>query len=653
MNTLTSQDFFKNGHTPTSEVISFRKDKDHLASHSRVHNCVIDNYNNPERFESDTWVAIYGRHNSFDHNSLTGKRNRGVTLAVRLNTEESRENYHEIKNNYFGPRQNLGSNGGETLRIGTSHYSLTNSNTVVEGNYFDRCNGEHEIISNKSGSNIFRNNVFFECRGTLTMRHGQHTLVENNYFFGNRKPNTGGIRVINEYQTVRNNYLYGLTGYRFRGALVVMNGVPNSPLNRYNQVVDAKIEGNLVMDCDHVQLCAGSDEERSAIPVGTVMARNIFMGNTNLSPFTIYDDISGITFRENIINKEAILPIKKGFEKVGYNVIKNEKGISTPDPDLLQQINFPEVSVPVSKDETGAGYYTKTDLEVGFGSGQVIPVSPGTNTLIEAFGKSNPGDILQLEGEGKYLITKDFTIDHTVSITTPAGPAANVLSEKASFFRIENEGALELVNLRIDGSESPDQPGNAVVTTSKYSMNRNYRLFVRNCVVVDLDVNHSFDFLRIYQHTMADTLLIEGSRFTNVTGAVLSLDREVEDLGIYNVEDVIVTNSVFEKVQGPVVNLYRGGTDESTFGPIVRAENNRFIDCGRGKRNKTKASLKFHGVQNMLIEGCTWQNSAPLTLYLTNGEPIAIVKNSEFRQTPGIVSNNDQFTTENITLTDE
>ena len=45
------------------------------------------------------------------------------------------------------------------------------------------------------------------------MRHGHHTLVEDNYFLGNRKPNTGGIGIINEYQTVRNNYLYGLTGH--------------------------------------------------------------------------------------------------------------------------------------------------------------------------------------------------------------------------------------------------------------------------------------------------------------------------------------------------------------------------------------------------------------------------------------------------------
>ena len=122
---------------------------------------MFDNYNNPERFESDYWVGIYGKNNRFDHNYLTGKRNHGVTLAVRLNTEASRENHHRIDHNYFGHRPILGANGGETLRVGTSHYSLTNSNTVVEYNYFDRCNGEHEIISSKSCQNIYRHNTFY------------------------------------------------------------------------------------------------------------------------------------------------------------------------------------------------------------------------------------------------------------------------------------------------------------------------------------------------------------------------------------------------------------------------------------------------------------------------------------------------------------
>lgn len=228
---LVSGLVFKNGFTPTSSVISFRKSKSELANNSRVTETVIDNFSNPERFENDSWVTMFGKNNRFDHNHLEGKSNKGVTMAVRLNTPASIENHHRIDHNYFGPRSILGSNGGETLRVGTSHYSLSDSFTVVENNYFDRCDGELEIISNKSGNNKYIGNVFYESRGTLTMRHGNDTLVESNVFFGNGADHTGGIRVINKRQTIRNNYLEGLAGYRFGGALVVMNGVPNSPIS--------------------------------------------------------------------------------------------------------------------------------------------------------------------------------------------------------------------------------------------------------------------------------------------------------------------------------------------------------------------------------------------------------------------------------------
>ena len=80
---------FKNGFTPTSSVIEFRKNKLLLARHSRVTQVVIDNFNNPERTENDSWVTIYGKHNRFDSNHLEGKKNKGVTLAVKLDTLES------------------------------------------------------------------------------------------------------------------------------------------------------------------------------------------------------------------------------------------------------------------------------------------------------------------------------------------------------------------------------------------------------------------------------------------------------------------------------------------------------------------------------------------------------------------------------------
>jgi len=106
---------FTDGFTPTREVISFRRNKDHLANNSRVHNVVIDDYNPTERTSSDFWVMIYGKNNRFDHK----------------NTEESRENNHRIDHNYFGPRPILGSNGGETLRIGTTVTVLPASRIII------------------------------------------------------------------------------------------------------------------------------------------------------------------------------------------------------------------------------------------------------------------------------------------------------------------------------------------------------------------------------------------------------------------------------------------------------------------------------------------------------------------------------------------
>ena len=641
---------FKDGFTPTSEVISFKTGKNKLAINTRVTNCVIDNFSNPERFDFDYWVGMYGKNNQFDHNSLLGKGNVGVTMAVRIPTAESQENGHIIEYNYFGPREILGSNGGETLRIGTSHYSRTYSNTIVRNNYFDRVNGEHEIVSNKSCGNEFRDNVFFECQGTLTMRHGHHTLVEHNYFLGNRKPNTGGIRIINEYQTVRKNYMYGLTGYRFRGALVIMNGVPNSPINRYNQVVDSHMDNNIVVNCDYIQLCAGSDEERSAVPIGSTFKNNIIMGKTNPEPFTIYDDVSGIEFSGNIMNKEAKAPFAKGFEKVPLALTTNENGLLVPSQELIVRIGFGGVKLPVSKGEVGADYYSKEGYERTFNSGTTIKVPGGENTILEALAKSKSGDILELENGAEYLLTKYAFVYYPVSIVVPAGEKAKILSEKQSFFKIENGGALLFKNVLFDGAESPDYAGNNVISTSNYSMNKNYAVVIEDCEVKNLNTNHSFDFLKSYKHTFADSINIISTKMTNVTGAVIRLDMETEDLGIYNAENIKIINSTFTNIQHEVANVYRGGTDESTFGPIMTIKDVEINNSGKGKRNTTGAVLRFHGVQKLSIDNVKINDSKAMDLFMTNGEPITKISNVTFTNSDGLITNNEPYESDNIVI---
>ncbi|CAA0081625.1 Chondroitinase-B [Zhongshania aliphaticivorans] len=641
---------FKDGYTPTGEVISFRTAIDELANNTRVTNTVIDNFSHPERHLADLWVAIYGKNNRFDHNSLVNKRNRGVTLAVRLNTEGSEKNSHIIEYNYFGPRQILGANGGETLRIGTSHFSTKYSNTLVRHNFFDRVNGEHEIISNKSSGNVFRGNVIFESQGTLTMRHGHHTLVEGNYIIGNRKPNTGGIRIINEYQTVKNNYLSGLTGHRFRGALVIMNGVPNSSPNRYNQAIEAVMENNIVVNSDYINFGAGSDEERTATPIDSSFRNNLIMGKTNLDAITLYDDVSGIAFKGNIINKESTVPteIKTGFDKVSYELTKNNHGLLSPTQSLVDKTGFGEIKLPIRKEDTGASFYQKKEIGIAFQSGKTISVEPGTDTLLNALAASSAGDTLLLKNGGEYLLTKLANINHPITIMAKSGRKPIIRSQKPSFLVIENGGALEVENLWFDGAESPDYKGNNIIRTSGYSMNINYSLSVRQVKVTNLDINGYFDFFKGNAGTFADSIEIIDSDMSNITGSILMLNKETDDIGVYSVENLTLSGNTFTDIKAEIATVYRGGFDESTFGPMVVVTDNTLNNVGKGSTHRSGSSMYFHGVQDLHIANSTWINSAPLVLHLSNGEPITVIKDVVMKGTEKIRANNNDYQALNV-----
>ena len=644
---------FRNGFTPTSEVISFKTGKEALCNHCRVTECVIDNFNPAERFDSDYWVGLYGQHNRFDHNYLTGKRNQGVTLAVRLNTVESRENFHRIDHNFFGHRAVLGSNGGETLRVGTSHYCESNSNTLVESNYFYRCNGEVEIVSNKSGQNIFRGNTFFESTGTLTIRHGNEVTLANNFFLGNGVANTGGMRIINAKQKVNNNYAAGLTGRRFRSALTVMNGVPNSPLNRYVQVTDSEANNNVFYNCDNVQFCVGSDEERSAVPERTSLANNVFASDNRKKIFAAFDDISGITFTGNLLSP-GVEPLQEaGFSNQELAFTEAANGVMIPDNTAAGDSVRAGLDLMATPENTGVRWYPRVEDELFFGGGKVIEVTAGENTLWEAVRNSAPGDIIRLTESGEYLQTKSLLLHHALTVEAAAGLSEKPLLtfQKTSLFNIENGGGLTLRGVKVDGRECRDRPLNSVISTSKYSMINNYKLFVEDCDFTNLDINHSFNVLRVAKNTMADSIVLRNSSFTNVSGSVLALDQEIDDIGVYNAQSVVVDNCLFDKIGQTAIHLHRGGRDESTLGPMLTIDRSTFDDIGTdAKWNKTGASIRLHGVQVALINDCIFDDSKPFQLHLVVGEPLVEINNSVFSGGTVIEDNNEPYVTSGLML---
>lgn len=624
---------FRNGYSPTGEVIAFRRTKEDVATDSRVTEIVIDHFNQPDRYKTDYWVAMDGKRNRFDHSNLVGKANDGVTLAVRLDLEASKQNSHRIDHNYFGPRPVLGSNGGETIRIGTSRESMFDSNTVIESNVFDRTDGEVEIISIKSGANIVRGNLFLESRGAVVLRHGDGNLIERNVFLGKGKEHAGGIRVINRNQIVRGNYMEGLGGTGFAGALTVMNGVPNSPVNRYVQVSNALIEGNSVFDSARMTLAAGSDAERSAMPVNSKMVRNLMLFDKADKPIEVEDDISGISLTDNVIVTPK--PVAK-FPAAVQRPVKLERaanGLLYPVDAALAKIGAARDLKVISPDAVGAKWYPKPKRGDIFGSGKSIQVAAGAAALEAALTQAASGDRLLLTGAA-YSIDRTLLIDKSLSFEGAGATRPKVSFSRSNLFELGEGGNLRLKGLDISGEDSLDVVGNAVIRTSAKPILANFALELDDVTVSNLTVNRAFDVIALGKGSMADRLKITNSRFENISGKVVAADSETEDYGRYNAEYLTISNSRFANVAGHIVALYRGGTDESTFGPHFVFEKNEVVKSGLKPIAGDSASIFLLGVQEALVERNSFDGSAPIKVVHTTGSPATLIVDNRFQATP-------------------
>lgn len=606
---------FKDGHSPSSEVIAFRRDSKTLAYDSRVTETVIDGFNKPDRAAEDYWIALYGKNNRLDHTHLQGKLNSGVTLAVVLDSAESQQNHHRIDHNYFGPRPPLGANGGETIRVGTSPYSLTNALTVVEDNYFEGCSGEVEIISNKSGGNIYRRNIFVRSQGALVLRHGVGNLVEDNVFLGGGAPHTGGVRVINADQTVRNNYFQDLGGTDFTSALVLMNGVPNSPLNRYNQVLNARIEHNVFVNVKQVLFGAGADQERTLPPAKSALTGNVFLGSGGQTVFKALAPIDGLTFAANIIDGVAPLAGAAGFETRAIGRQTLPDGRVYPDAAARKALGLKEPVKLLDRAQTGVSWYSKGDQTAAFDSGRVLKITPGQDRLSGAARAAKAGDVIELAA-GAYAESQVVQIAAPLTFRAEKGAEPRVTFDRSTLFNLTGRGSLKLERLRLSGVRAPAAAGNALIRVSpSYPLN-NYAVELVETQVSDMKASKAFAVLKGETRTFADHVTISGSRFTDISGSVLDLAGETGGAGLYGGETIEITGSQFARLDAPVLDIRRSGTDESTFGPRVRIKGSAFADVAPGQ-----PSMTLDGAQVVQIDANLFERAGPARVTLHVGKP--------------------------------
>jgi len=354
--------FFKNGTLSGSDVIMFRTSSSDVAENCRLTNTTIDSYNPTDNTVDSKWVSLYGKNNQVDHCSFVNKNNSGTLLVVWLQSGVTVN--HVISDNYFGKRDsNLDANGDELngqeiIRVGDSSTSMTTANVTVSGNFFEHCNGEIEIISNKSCGNLYQNNLFFECHGMLTLRHGNGCVVEGNYFFGNGTTESGGVRIIGENHKVYNNYFEKLRGTGYRAAICMVRGKENSALSEYFQVKNALVEFNTMVDCSQsFSINYNSSSSLTLPPIGSTIAHNHICNFTNSNNNVTIDqtNVSGldITWKNNLMNQGK-------YSNFSYNSTQVITG---------KDAKMAIVDTPISMYEPGAtsalaSYVTSENIDV-------------------------------------------------------------------------------------------------------------------------------------------------------------------------------------------------------------------------------------------------------------------------------------------------
>ena len=631
---------FKNGYSPSSAVVAFKID-DSVANNCRLTASVIKDFTQLNRYETDHWVDLWGRNNRLDHCYMVGKSNKGPTIVVNLDGNENSRNHHQIVNNHFGPRPRKGGPSGETIRIGNSSTSMVPSHVNVSNNFFEKCNGEVEIISSKSNFNEFRNNIFYECEGSLVLRHGNYNLVDGNYFIGNDKPFMGGIRVINSGHWITNNYFYKVRGEAFRSPLAIMNGIPKSPMNRYNQVTDVVVAHNTWIDCKSPwQFSVGANmnkaeilpkqEIRSARPLRTLLANNIiYNSQADEHPIINYDTIDGVIFKNNIIDNQDMnvdtydgiefkelelekisealyIPSKEqkhdleavykgfGFERITEDIFKN----SRQDHNLIGAISGTVTGGKgiVNRSKFGPAWYKEKEPRKAV----EISIAACDVGLGNEIAKANDGDILILDCNGIYYIGESLKIDKNITIKSSDKEKKPklIFSGKANspMFQLNPKGNLTLKGVVLDGEFEQ-----LAFATLEKNMSGTYGLVVENSII------KGFGYvLKGFKGSFANTISFSETLMKNCLNGI-ELAAELDDNGDYNAEFVHINNCTMEHIEKNVINFYRGGYDESTIGGNLLVQNSSFTKCGTNE--KTGILLNTRGIVNVDLRGNTFQSN--------------------------------------------
>ncbi len=222
-----------------------------------------------------SYFNISGDDAEIDHNELRNKSTLGEMLDVAGSGNQVARRLW-VHHNYFHDFTSPGGNGAETIRLGLSGLSLSTGNALVEYNLFVRCDGENEMISNKSSGNTYRYNTVLDCPGgEISQRHGNDCL-----YYGNYMRNTQGMRIYGDRHKIFSNYFESNSigvnmgngdGDVYNGAELTAHDRPDDNVVVFNTFIN---------NSTHYQMGGRTDGLGSS---NTIVANNLFQGGGSIA----------------------------------------------------------------------------------------------------------------------------------------------------------------------------------------------------------------------------------------------------------------------------------------------------------------------------------------------------------------------------------
>lgn len=240
-------------------------------------------------------LTISGSDQEVDYNTFQNKNAMGRFIAMRGAGKQIAERLHIHHNYFYKAASQGGKNGAEAFQFGLSGFSMSLSNSIVEYNLFEQCEGENELISVKVGGVTLRYNTIRDCPAQFTLRHGNKSLVYGNYF-----QKTPGLRIFGDDHQIFSNYFEDCsTAITIgNGGAEVADGAPLTSHDRPDRILIAF--NTLVNNKEHI---VQTPRKNGLGAIDVTVAHNVIQGGglaTKISGPMLRDQWMG-----NIIFKVA------------------------------------------------------------------------------------------------------------------------------------------------------------------------------------------------------------------------------------------------------------------------------------------------------------------------------------------------------------